>query len=84
MRDLEAGRERETEIEVKDEMQRWIVGGREGRRKLKMRERRKWDGRKIERDREQKEERGDKKTDKWYNQKHLVMQSNQKNSLFSV
>lgn len=32
------GREKETEIVVKDEMQRWIVGGRQGRRKLKLRE----------------------------------------------
>lgn len=32
-------KERETEIEVKDEMQRWIVGGRQGSRKLKMKER---------------------------------------------
>ena len=55
------GKERETEIEVKDEMQRWIVGGMEGRRKLKMREWRKWEGRKIEREREQKEEGRDKK-----------------------
>lgn len=35
-------------------------------------------------DREQKEERKDKKTDKWYNQKHLVMQRNQKTVYFQL
>lgn len=60
------GRERETEIEVKDETQWWVVGGRGGRRKLKMRA----------------ERRGQryKKISLWYNMKRLVlqMQSNQK------
>lgn len=38
MRDLEAERRNELAIEVNDVMQRWIVGGIEGRRKLKMKE----------------------------------------------
>lgn len=49
MRDLEAEGGKETEIEVKDEMQGWIVRGR-GKEEIKddRKERRKWEGEKIE------------------------------------